>query len=159
MMADNEGTETTHRMGRPTSSDASKGDLCLPKFWGDRRKLKILGMGTALPGSPVSTAELLTRIEKRFGVEVSRRGAALANRLKIDSRYLCRNFERRREVPRRGDSNPELAAAALRAALDDAHLAPNELAYVIGHTTTPGRLTPSNTALAVDGLSFEGPFM
>src|SRR5215472_3900463 len=155
----NKATEITPRRGRPTSAGASRGDFCLPKFWSDRRKLKVLGMGTALPGQPVSTTELLTRIEKRFGVEVSRRGAALANRLKIDSRYLCRDFEERNEVPRRGDSNPELAVAALRAALDDAHLAPNELAYVIGHTTTPGRLTPSNTALAVDGLSFEGPFM
>src|SRR5215471_8582015 len=126
-----EATETTDRMARPTSSEMSSGDFCLPKFWSDRRKLKILGMGTALPGLPVSTTELLTRIEKRFGVEVSRRGAALANRLKIASRYLCRDFERRREVPRSGASNPELAVVALRAALDDAHLAPNELAYVI----------------------------
>ena len=96
----NEATETTHRTGRPTSAGASRGDFCLPKFWSDRRKLKILGMGTALPGQPVSTRELLARIEKRFGVEVSLRGAALANRLKIDSRYLCRDFEERREVPR-----------------------------------------------------------
>jgi len=154
-----EAPDTAYRMLRPTSSETSRGDFCLPKFWSDRRKLKILGMGTALPGLPVSTTKLLTRIEKRFGVEVSRRGAALANRLKISSRYLCRDFESRREVPRSGASNPEQAVAALHAALDDAHLAPNDLAYIIGHTTTPGRLTPSNTALAVDELSFEGPFM
>jgi len=51
------------------------------QFWHDSRPLKVLGMGMALPGPPVSTAELLERVEKRFGVAVSRRGGALANRL------------------------------------------------------------------------------
>jgi hypothetical protein len=37
--------------------------LPLPRFWRDPRTLKVLGMGTALPGPPVSTAELFARVE------------------------------------------------------------------------------------------------
>jgi hypothetical protein len=37
-------------------------------------------------------------------------------------RDVCRDFEARHEVPRRGHSNPDLGAAALRAALDEARL-------------------------------------
>ena len=44
------------------------------RFWHDSRQLKVLGMGAELPGPPVSTAELLARVEKRFGVTVLRRG-------------------------------------------------------------------------------------
>src|SRR6266478_5341291 len=68
-----------------------------PQFWHDARKLKVLGMGTALPGRPVTTAQLLKRIEDRLGIAVSRRGAALASRLKIATRYVCRDFQARRE--------------------------------------------------------------
>jgi hypothetical protein len=63
-----------------------------PQCWHDTRKLKVLGMGTALPGRPVATAQLLKRIEDRFGVAVSRRGAALASWLKIATRHVCRDF-------------------------------------------------------------------
>src|SRR5262245_64836414 len=90
--------------------------------WHDPRKLKVLGMGTALPGPPVTTAELLERVEKRFGVAVARRGTAFADKLKIATRHICRDFAARHEAPRPGHANPDLAATALRAALDAAHL-------------------------------------
>src|SRR5712675_1428088 len=93
-----------------------------PQLWHDRRKLKVLGMGTALPGPPVTTAQLLKLVEDRFGVAVSRRGTALASRLKIATRHLCRDFEARREAPRPGNSNPDLAAIALQMALEEAQL-------------------------------------
>jgi 3-oxoacyl-[acyl-carrier-protein] synthase III len=104
-------------------------------------------MGTALPGPPVSTAELLQRVATRFGVAVTRRGTAFADKLKIETRHLCRDFAARHEVPRPGHSNPELAVTALRAALEDAHLGVGDLAYLIGHTTSPARLVPPNIAL------------
>ena len=116
-------------------------------------------MGTALPGPPVSTAELLARVEKRFGVAVSRRGGRLASRLKIATRHICRDFEARHEVPRRGHSNPDLAAAALRAALDEARLEVGDLTYLIGHTTSPACLVPPNIALVADRVGFTGPYM
>jgi 3-oxoacyl-[acyl-carrier-protein] synthase-3 len=127
--------------------------------WRDARQLKILGMGTALPGPPVSTAELLTRVEERFGVAVSRHGSALADRLKIETRHICRDFAARHEAPRPGHSNPDLAAAALRAALAEAQLEVNDLAYLIGHTTSPARLVPPNIALVADCVGFTGPYM
>jgi hypothetical protein len=67
------------------------------QFWHDSRTLKVLGMGTALPGPPVLTAELLARVEKRFGVAVSSRGDRLSSRLKIATRHICRDFEARHE--------------------------------------------------------------
>src|SRR5690349_11166903 len=63
--------------------------------WQDRRRLKVLGMGVALPGPPVSTSELLLRLEERFGNALLRRGTALGKRLKIRTRYLSRDFEAR----------------------------------------------------------------
>src|SRR5260370_18376813 len=79
-----------------------------PQCWHDTRKLKVLGMGTALPGRPVTTAQLLKRIEDRFGVAVSRRGAALASRLKIATRHVCRDFETGPEPPRPAKSDRAL---------------------------------------------------
>src|SRR5262249_22819229 len=134
--------------------------LSLPlQSWHDPRKLKVLGMGTALPGPPVSTAALLERVERRFGVAVARRGTAIANKLKIETRHLCRDFVARHEVPRPGHSNPELAVTALRAALEDAHLGVGDLAYLIGHTPSPARLVPPNIALVADRIGFTGPYM
>ena len=133
--------------------------LPLPRFWHDSRALKVLGMGTALPGPPVPTTDLLTRVEKRFSVAVLRRGMALANRLKISTRHLCRDFDMRHEVPRPGHSNPDLAAAALRLALNEARLEVGELDYLIGHTTSPACLMPPNIALVADRIGFPGPYM
>jgi 3-oxoacyl-[acyl-carrier-protein] synthase-3 len=116
-------------------------------------------MGTALPGPPVSTAELLERVERRFGVAVSRCGRVAANRLGINARHICRDFDARHEGPRRGHSNPELATAALRAALENGGLEVGDLAYLIGHTTTPARLVPPNIALVADRAGFAGPYM
>ena len=93
------------RCREPTGRASTRPENCSGKcqhlflqlrFWHDSRKLKVLGMGTALPGPPVSTAELLARVEKRFGVAVSRRGSRLASRLKIATRHICRDFEARR---------------------------------------------------------------
>lgn len=129
------------------------------RFWHDARALKVLGMGTELPGPPVSTTDLLTRVERRFGVGVWRRGMAFADRLKISTRHICRDFEARHEAPRPGHTNPDLAAAALRMALKEARLGVSDLAYLIGHTTSPARLAPPNIALVADRLGFAGPYV
>jgi 3-oxoacyl-[acyl-carrier-protein] synthase-3 len=129
------------------------------RFWHDSRALKVLGMGTELPGPPVSTADLLTRVEKCFRVAVSRRGMAFAARLRISTRHLCRDFDTRHEVPRPGHSNPDLAAAALRLALKEARLEVDDLDYLIGHTTSPACLAPPNIALVADRIGFCGPYM
>jgi 3-oxoacyl-[acyl-carrier-protein] synthase-3 len=136
----------------PTGPDA-------PRCWSDRRALKVLGMGTALPGPPLATADLLALVEQRFGVAVARAGTAVARRLGIRTRHICRDLAARHEAPRPGHSNPDLAAAALRSALDQAGLGVDDLDYLIGHTTTPACLVPPGISLVADRLGFAGPYM
>lgn len=126
--------------------------------WRDSRALRVLGMGAALPGPPLSTAELIELVE-RFGVRIASRVAALADKLNIHSRHVCRDFADAREAPRPGNTNPELAGTAVRAALKDAQLEVDDLAYLIGHTVTPARLLPPNVSLVAEQLGFTGPFM
>ena len=130
-----------------------------PRYWHDSRAVKLLGMGIALPGPPIPTVALLTRVEKRFRVAVLRRGMAVANRLKISSRHLCPDFDTRHEVPRPGHSNPDLAAAALRLALKEARLEVGDLDYLIGHTTSPACLAPPNISMVADRMGFSGPYL
>jgi 3-oxoacyl-[acyl-carrier-protein] synthase-3 len=129
------------------------------RIWQDARSVSLLGMGTALPGEPVSTAQLLERLHTRFEVDVWRQGTALAARLGIHARHICRDLALRHEAPREGDSNAELSARALRAALDESGLEPNDLSYLIAHTTTPGRLLPANIAKVADLIGYRGPFV
>jgi 3-oxoacyl-[acyl-carrier-protein] synthase-3 len=129
------------------------------QVWSDYRSMKVMGTGAALPGPPLSTSELLDRIENRFGLKVRRRGLALADRLGINCRHICRDFDRRFESPRPGESNPDLAARAIRAALQESGLGVDDLAYLIGHTATPASLIPSNISLVADLLGFRGPHM
>ena len=75
------------------------------RSWRDPRSVTLLGMGTALPGPPVSTAELLERLHSRFEIDVRRQGMVLAARLGVRTRHICRDFTRRHEAPRGGDSN------------------------------------------------------
>jgi 3-oxoacyl-[acyl-carrier-protein] synthase III len=146
------------RVTRPTLP-GDRSNFTSAQFWQDRRRLKVLGTGVAWPGPPVSTSELLMRLEERFGIALVRRGTALSNRLKIRTRHLSRDFQARHETPRRGHSNPDLAGAALRRALEDARLEVGDLAYLIGHTTSPACLLPPNIALVADRLGFDGPYM
>jgi 3-oxoacyl-[acyl-carrier-protein] synthase-3 len=135
------------------------GDFTPAQSWQDRRRLKVLGMGVALPGPPISTSELLMRLEEHIGIALLRHGTALSNRLKIRARHLSRDFQARHETARRGHSNPDLGAAALRRALEDARLEVGDLAYLIGHTTSPACLLPPNIALVADSIGFAGPYM
>src|SRR5258708_12939117 len=128
------------------------------RSWQDARSVSLLGMGTALPGKPISTAQLLERLHTHFETDVRRPGAALAARLGIQTRYICRDLLLRHEAPRAGDSNAELAARALRTALDESGVRPEDLCYLIAHTTTPGRLLPANVAQVADLIGYRGPF-
>lgn len=119
---------------------------------------RVLGTGAALPGAPVETACLLAHIEARFGVDSKRLGARLASRIGVRTRYFCRDFLAVGEGPRPGDSNPELAASALRSALREAGLRANDLGYILAHTATPHTLLPSNAAWVADRLGYEGSY-
>jgi 3-oxoacyl-[acyl-carrier-protein] synthase-3 len=121
--------------------------------------LLVLGTDAALPGEAIATEELLTAVDRRFGLSLRRRGVAIAHKLGIRTRHLCRDMAVRLEAPRKGHRNPELAAAALRGALLEAGLVARDLSYLIGHTATPARLMPPNIGQVAELLDFDGPFV
>ena len=130
-----------------------------PAIWHDPMPLLVLGTDAALPGEASATEELLTAVDRRFGLSLRRRGVAIAHKLGIRTRHLCRDMAVRLEAPRKGHRNPELAAAALRGALLEAGLVARDLSYLIGHTATPARLMPPNIGQVAELLDFDGPFV
>ena len=116
-------------------------------------------MGYALPGLPLTTEALLARIRENFAVDVGRPGRVVALKLAVNSRHICRDFSQRFEHPRVGDSNAELAARAVQAALQDAALEVADLSYLIGHTSSPNQAVPPNIAEVADLLGYAGPYL
>ena len=129
------------------------------QHWFDGRTASVLGTGAALPGEPVMTEEILSRLHLRFGVDVRRQGRSIAARLGVNTRHISRDLAARHEAPRSGDSNAELAARAARAAMEDAGVQTREIRYLITHTATPGTLVPPNAARVADLLDYKGPFV
>jgi 3-oxoacyl-[acyl-carrier-protein] synthase-3 len=127
--------------------------------WLSNGSVGVLGMGVALPGSPVETAALIELMRTRFGFGRHREALAIANRMGIHARYHCRSFEKPLETAREGQSNPELAAQAVQAALLNAGMNISDIGYLIGHTTTPHQPLPANIALVADILGFSGPHL
>lgn len=125
--------------------------------WQSAARLGVLGTGAALPGEAIATPALIERISERFGFAAPKRALALAERMGIVSRHLVRDFVAAREEARAGDSNPELSARAVRAALDSAGAKVSDVAFLIGHTTSPASLLPGNIALVADVLGYGGP--
>ena len=130
-----------------------------PAMWHDPTPLLVLGTGAALPGEPIVTEELLTAVDLRFGLSLRRPGFAIAHKLGIRTRHLCRDMATRLEAPRKGHRNPELSAAAVREALCEAGLMAQDLSYLIGHTATPARLMPPNIGQVAGLLDYDGPFV
>lgn len=129
----------------------------LPPVWSGTSELAVMGMAHALPGEPITTDELLAHVDKQFGLDVSRKGRVFADKLNIRERYLSRDLMHRLEKPRDGHRNPELAAQAVRSALDEAGVGVSQIGYLIGHTATPAQPIPSNISMVADLLGFGGP--
>lgn len=124
-----------------------------------RVALAVRGTGQALPGEPIATGELLRHIAAQFGVDVHRRGAALARLLGISKRHLSRPLLQRFEGTRPGHTNAELAAQAVVQALDRAGASVSDLSYLVAHTATPGQLVPPNVARVAKLLDYRGPYV
>ncbi len=127
--------------------------------WTSQERLAVLGSGSALPGEAVDSDSLIGMMEQRFGLTRGREARAVARRMHIKQRHICRAFDAATEEPRPGQSNPELCAQAIRAALDDAGMQLGDLGYLIGHTTTPAKLLPGNITMVADELGYEGPHL
>lgn len=123
------------------------------------QQLAVLGTGIAMPGSPVSNADLVRFFERWTSGQLSTFVGNLADELGVLRRHLCRDLLSNFEVPRPGDTNPELSAKAVNAALADAGLRINDVDVLIGHTTSPHTLLPPNTSWTADQLGFTGQYM
>ncbi len=119
--------------------------------------LRILGTGCALPGLPVTSAQLLQKIERNFGI-APRTGIALARRLGVETRHISRTLLKRLEGPMNGARNPDLCTRALAQALLAANINSTTLQYLIGHTATPARLIPPNISEVATRIEFKGPY-
>ena len=119
--------------------------------------MRVLGTGRALPGAPVTTAELLERITRYYTLP-ARTGSAIAKRLGVEQRYFSRDFSQRFESPKVGCRNPDLAAMAVSRALSEQSTSIERLQYLIGHTATPARPLPPNTAEVADQLGHARPY-
>lgn len=122
-------------------------------------KLSVLGSGVSLPGKPRTNDDMVGFMALRASKHVSQFVGVLADQLAIRNRYLSRDLVEPRELPRPGDTNPELCERAVRAALDDAGLTVGDLDLLIGHTTSPHTLLPPNIAWVADRLGYPGQFM
>ncbi len=125
--------------------------------WRSRGKIAVLGTGLALPGRAVPTGELVAMLEDRFAFSAGREVKAIAKRMGIATRHISRPFIHRHEAALAGCSNADLAAAAVKRALDDAGLKIDQLGYLIGHTTTPVQPLPGNITFVADLLGYAGP--
>ncbi len=121
-------------------------------------RFQLLGCGMALPGQPISTTELLWRLQNNLGLS-TRTGASLARRLGVEHRHHSRDWQQRFEVPRPGNRNSDLASLALVDALAQAQLPIGKLQYLFGHTTTPARLLPPGISEVANNLGLEAPFV
>jgi len=125
--------------------------------WFSHGELAVLGTGSALPGEPISNAKLIERVRAFDPALDARSAERLGMRLGIETRHLSRAFDAAIEAPIPSMTNPELCARALTAALHEAGLRPQDLAYLIGHTATPAQPLPSNIALVADLIGYDGP--
>jgi 3-oxoacyl-[acyl-carrier-protein] synthase-3 len=125
--------------------------------WQSSGTLAVLGTGLVLPGEPITTEALLDCLGPELDSRRRALAAAIAARMGIKTRYVARSWHARVEAPAAGCSNPDLAAAAVRAALSNAGLRPSDLGYLIAHTATPAQPLPSNVAFVADRLDYHGP--
>lgn len=96
-------------------------------------RIEIAGTGRALPGAMVPSSEF----DRRLGLPEGRVEALTG----VASRAVCD-----------GESQIDLAVAAARAALDDAGLAPAEIALVIGASAVPYQPIPATAPLVMARL-------
>ena len=122
------------------------------------QRLRVLGTGSAVPGARISNDELLEAVERHCGRASRRRARAILSRLGVEGRFLVRDLAKPIERARPGNSNVDLAAAAMSEALASSSLAGEELTYLLGHTASPHTRLPPNIAWVADGLAYPGPF-
>ena len=126
-----------------SQSSSASGSAASAGF-GDRHT-RILGVGSYLPGAPVSNAELVERLGAR-GIETS------------DDWIVARTGIRQRYLADPTVSTSEIGTRAARAALSHAGLEPGDVDLIICATSTPDQIFPSTACLIQRQLgNFGGP--
>lgn len=123
------------------------------------QRLGVLGTGVALPGRPVTNEDMIDFVSLGTRGHRAEFVKAIADRLGVYQRYLVRDLAAPRELPRPGDTNPELCERAVRGALDQAGLAVGDIDLLIGHTTSPHTLLPPNISWVADRLGYPGQYL
>ena len=121
-----------------------------------RTPLGVRGTGAALPGTPLTTVDLIERTSGYLPPGTPALALRIARRLGITRRHMVRSFDAPKEAPRTFDTAPKLAARAVSAALADAQCGVDVLRLLIGHTATPHTLLPGNSAWVADELGYAG---
>jgi 3-oxoacyl-[acyl-carrier-protein] synthase-3 len=121
-----------------------------------RTALAVRGTGSALPGPPLSTPELLRRTARYLPPGGPALALRIAKRLGIVNRHMVRSFLEPQETPRAEDSAPKLASRALSAALCGGRCDVKGVRMLIGHTTTPHTVLPGNIAWVAEDLGYCG---
>lgn len=119
-----------------------------------KNSLKLLGSGSALPGSAVSNDELLAALAAHCGPGAAKLAQKFADRLGIRSRHVSRDLGSATSGTLNGFDAPTLCRIALNQAGAGA-----AMSYLIGHTSTPHTLLPPNVAWVADELGYAGPYL
>lgn len=122
-------------------------------------RLSVLGTGVSMPGSPVSNDDLVRFISLGTDRRRSELAGRIADVLGVYQRFLSRDLAATCELPRPGDTNPELSERAIRCALEQARLTIGDVDLLIGHTTSPHTLLPPNVSWVADLLGYAGQYM
>ena len=104
---------------------------------------RIIGTGSALPGSPVSNAKLVSELAAR-GVQTS--DAWIVERTGIRQRYLAEP----------GLTTSALGAQAARSALQAARVPADSIDLIVLATSTPDQIFPSTACLVQAELGIRG---
>jgi 3-oxoacyl-[acyl-carrier-protein] synthase-3 len=122
-------------------------------------RLSVLGTGVSMPGPPVSNDDLVRFISLGVSRHRAEFVGKIADQLGVYQRFLSRDRAAVRELPRPGDTNPELCGRAVRSALDQAGLTISDVDLLIGHTTSPHTLLPPNVSWVADRLGYPGQYL
>lgn len=122
-------------------------------------RLGVLGTGVAVPGPPVSNEDMVRFMAVGASAHHAQFVGKIADQLGVHQRFLARDRVASQELPRQGDTNPELCERAVRAALGQAGLTIGDVDLLIAHTTSPHTLLPPNISWVADLLGYSGHYM
>jgi 3-oxoacyl-[acyl-carrier-protein] synthase III len=122
-------------------------------------RLSVLGTGISMPGPPLSNDDIVRFIALGTNGHRPEFAGRIAGDLGVYQRFLSRDLAATCELPRPGDTNPELSKRAILCALEQARLTIDDVDLLIGHTTSPHTLLPPNISWVADLLGYGGQYM